>query len=184
MLRKPVPVSINPGRVLPSHSSLSSRGRRSIEQGAVPGTNNRVYFGYRDRCGSADENNGWSNYSDRGSRMHRHADRTMIRIGRRRMNVRHLHKRDQRKQEQADKRSHAHTQRAAHITSAMSSLIGHLRRSHRYFIRIHRFNIRRTGCQQSTKAISATSQRHCAALPGMKHKLFNSGKQPSNCLIV
>ena len=87
---------------------LALRWRGSIEQRAVPGPNHRRNHRRRQRSRPGSEYNGRRNRGYRSSRVQHHAKRAVIAIRCRRMNVRNLHKGQQRQQQKTNQRSRAH----------------------------------------------------------------------------
>ena len=97
--------------------------RGSIEERAVPGPDDGVQHWNRHRCGGPDENNGWSYDGNRRRGMHHHADRAMIRICSRGMDVSHLDKGYKRQKHQTDQRRCAHGPGAAFARSLLEVTI-------------------------------------------------------------
>lgn len=92
---------------LPGISDVCRRG--SVEERAVPSPDHRRQHRYRHRSRARRKNNCWSNCGDRRGRMHDHAQRAMIRIDRRWVDVRHLDHRHQSQQQHTQQRRRAHS---------------------------------------------------------------------------
>ena len=84
-------------------------GRGSIEQRAMPRSNNHVQHWRRHRRRSSHKKHGRGNHSNRRRRMHHHADRAMIGIRRRRVDMGHQDKSHQGQQQQTNQRSRTHS---------------------------------------------------------------------------
>jgi len=121
---------------------LGFRGRGSIEQRAMPWPGNQMQHRNRNRCKCPNKNNGGGNHCNRSSRMHHHADRAMIGIGGRRMDVSHLDERHQGQQQQTNDRRGAHSPGAALARSIHCQFTGCFHRNRAYNIRIHILDLR------------------------------------------
>lgn len=110
-LSEPFPESRSP-RWKNSHAALPGISgfcwRGAIEQSAVPAPHHGMHHRHGNRRRTGNEHNRWGNRGNRRRRMHHHAERAMIRIGGRRMDVRHLHQRNQGQQQYTQQRRRPH----------------------------------------------------------------------------